>query len=74
MGDYLGQTLMIVGGLFGGMFTGCLALAIAEMVDSIPIFTRRVSFEKGISLAILGVALGKICGSLIYFFWGFYGV
>ncbi len=54
-------------GLFSGMFIGCLALAIAEMLDSIPIFTRRISFRHGIGLAILSVAVGKVCGSLIYF-------
>ena len=34
-------------GLFAGMFIGCLALAIAEMLDSIPIFARRISFRHG---------------------------
>lgn len=54
-------------GLFAGMFIGCLALAIAEMLDSIPIFARRISFRHGIGLAILAMAAGKLCGSLIYF-------
>ena len=46
---------------------GCLALAIAEMLDSIPIFARRISFRHGLGGAILGMAAGKICGSLFYF-------
>ncbi len=54
-------------GLFAGMFIGCLALAIAEMLDSIPIFARRISFRHGIGLAILAMAAGKLCGSLLYF-------
>lgn len=54
-------------GLFAGMFIGCLALAIAEMLDSIPIMTRRISFRHGIGLAVLGMAVGKLCGSLFYF-------
>ena len=74
VGTYVGQAFQVIGGGFAGMFIGCLALAIAEMVDSIPIFTRRIGFEKGISLSVLGIALGKLLGSLIYFFWGFYGV
>ena len=64
----LGGAAQIVIGLFSGMFIGCLALAIAEMLDSIPIFARRVSFRHGIGLAILSVAIGKLCGSL-YYFW-----
>ena len=54
-------------GLFSGMFIGCLALAIAEMLDSIPILSRRISFRHGLGLAVVSMALGKICGSLIYF-------
>ena len=54
-------------GLFGGMFVGCLALAIAEMLDSIPIFARRIKFRHGIGVTICGMALGKLIGSLWYF-------
>lgn len=54
-------------GIFAGMFIGCLALAIAEMLDSIPIFSRRISFRYGIGLAVLSMAAGKLCGSLLYF-------
>lgn len=54
-------------GLFSGMFIGCLALAIAEMLDSVPIFTRRISFRHGLKWAVWSMAAGKICGSLFYF-------
>ena len=63
----LGTGGQLIFGLFAGMFIGCLALAIAEMLDSIPIFTRRISFRHGIGLAILTMAAGKLCGSLFYF-------
>ncbi len=63
----IGIGLQAVFGLFSGMFIGCLALAIAEMLDSIPILTRRISFRHGIGLAILSMAIGKLCGSLLYF-------
>ncbi len=66
--DGLGVGFQAVFGLFAGMFVGCLALAIAEMLDSIPILTRRVSFRHGLGLAIISMAAGKICGSLLYFF------
>ena len=58
---------LILIGLFSGMFVGCFALSIAEMLDSLPIFTRRISFRKGIGLAICSVAAGKLCGALFYF-------
>lgn len=63
----IGNSFIAIYGLFAGMFVGCLALAIAEMLDSIPIFTRRIGFRHGIGIVILCVALGKLCGSLIYF-------
>lgn len=62
-----GTVFMIVFGLFAGIFVGCLALAIAEMLNTIPIFARRIGFRHGLGVAILSVALGKLCGSLIYF-------
>ena len=65
--EALGQGFLGVSGLFYGMFVGCLALAIAEMLDSIPIFTRRISFRHGLGCAVLAMAVGKICGSLFYF-------
>jgi len=57
-------------GFFTGCFVGCLALAIAEMLDSIPIFTRRVRLKWGIGVAIFTMALGKMAGSLLYFIQG----
>ena len=63
----LGMGIQAIFGLFSGMFIGCLALAIAEMLDSIPIFARRISFRHGIGLAILSMAFGKLCGALLFF-------
>lgn len=65
--DVLGNVILLVGGVACGMFVGCLALAIAEMLDSIPIFARRVSLRHGTGIVILSIALGKLLGSVIYF-------
>lgn len=62
-----GNCLLILFGVFSGIFVGCLALAIAEMLNTIPIFARRIGFRHGLGIAILAVALGKLAGSLIYF-------
>jgi stage V sporulation protein AB len=64
---YVGTLLLVIYGLFDGIFVGCLALAIAEMLDSIPIFARRMKFRHGIGIVILCMAIGKTVGSLIYF-------
>lgn len=60
-------TAEVLTGLFAGIFVGCLALAIAEMLDSIPILTRRIGFRHGLGLMVLAIALGKALGSLLYF-------
>ena len=44
-----------------------MALAIAEMLDSIPILTRRIGFRHGLGLMVISIAMGKAVGSLLYF-------
>ncbi|MBR6627570.1 MAG: stage V sporulation protein AB [Lachnospiraceae bacterium] len=73
LGQYAGYMIQVIFGLGCGIFIGCLALAIAEMLDSIPIFFRRVGFGGGVSRVILAVALGKVTGSLLFFYWEFVG-
>ena len=63
----IGGGLLIVIGVFCGIFVGCLALAIAEMLDSLPIFARRISFRKGLPYCITAMALGKLVGGILYF-------
>lgn len=64
---WTGNILLAAGGFFSGIFVGCLAFAIAEMLDSIPIFSRRIGFRHGLGVAITAAAFGKLIGSLIYF-------
>ncbi|ROR27310.1 stage V sporulation protein AB [Mobilisporobacter senegalensis] len=52
-------------GLFAGMFTGCLAMALTEVLDTIPIFAKRINLRKGIPFAVLSLAIGKGIGSFI---------
>lgn len=59
----------VIIGLFAlsfGMFVGCLAVALAEVLDVIPIMKRRLKLKKGIHLIILMLALGKLVGALYY--------
>ena len=63
----LGKAAEALTGLFAGIFVGCLALAIAEMLDSIPILTRRIGFRHGLGLMVISIAMGKAVGSLLYF-------
>lgn len=56
----LGYPLLILYGLFGGIFTGCLIGALAEMLKSLPVFSRRMKLRDGIPFVIYSIALGKI--------------
>ena len=62
----LGSPFLILYGIFSGIFLGGWIMALAEMADVFPIFTRRIRFQKWLSIVVLCVALGKATGSLIY--------
>lgn len=51
-----------------GIFYGCLAVSLAEILNVIPILTRRVRLQKGIKYFILALAFGKAIGSMLYYF------
>jgi stage V sporulation protein AB len=68
----LGTMIQSLYGIFSGIFVGTLALAIAEMLDALPIFFRRARITKGISLIIWAVALGKMVGAFLYFYFKLY--
>ena len=63
-----GNIIVPLYGLFSGIFVGCLALAIAEAFNGIPIFARRVNFRRGLGIGILALAIGKFAGNMLYFF------
>lgn len=61
-----GEVFLGIYGVFAGMFVGCFAIAIAEILNTIPIFMRRISLGRGTGIVLLGIALGKTIGSLLY--------
>lgn len=54
-------------GLLAGIFVGCWAMALAEMLDVFPIFIRRFKVIKYVPYMILATAIGKGVGEIIYF-------
>jgi len=50
-----------------GVFFGCLAMSLAEVLNVIPIFSRRARVQRGMFFLVLAIALGKLTGSLMYF-------
>ena len=58
-------------GIAVGVFVGCQAVALAEILNVFPIMFRRMKLKKVLSLALTAMALGKVAGSLFYFFCGY---
>lgn len=70
--ELLGKTLLTIFGMSAGIFVGCLAVALAEILDTFPIFFRRLNLKDEFGEVLLFVmAIGKMLGSLFYFFAGY---
>ena len=63
-----GTFTLILYGLFSGIFLGGWIMALAEMADVFPIFSRRIKLTNGIRWVVIAVAFGKAFGSLYYFY------
>lgn len=68
----LGAAGLGICGLFMGTFVGGWILALAELANVFPVFSRRLGITKGTVLLVLSLAAGKTAGSLYLFFmrWG----
>lgn len=60
---------LVVYGLFSGVFTGCLAMALAEVLKVMPIMAKRVKLKKGMPYIVTAIALGKCFGSLLQYWY-----
>lgn len=69
LGIPIGTVGLAAFGLIGGIYAGCLAVALAEIIKTIPVFIMRTGTTKGFGFIILMMALGKGIGGIIYFFW-----
>ena len=49
-----------------GIFYGCLAVSLAEILNVVPILTRRGRIQTGLKYFITAVAIGKLIGAIIY--------
>lgn len=64
----LGITGVIIYGLFSGMYIGLFLVSLAEMVNSLPVFLRRMRIAKGLGIIVLAIGMGKAVGHLVYYF------
>ena len=53
--------------LLGGIFTGCLAGALAETLSIFPILSRRFNIRDCLPYVLIAAAIGRAVGSLAQF-------
>lgn len=62
--------VLVIIGLLSGTFNGMLAAALTEVLNVIPILSKRIGIHGKIIYLLMAIVLGKIVGSLfqwIYF-------
>lgn len=53
-------------GLLSGVFVGMMAAALTEVLNVIPLITRRLKIAGSLELIITAIIAGKVAGSLFY--------
>ena len=71
--DQLGWTfgmnhvVLALAGIGSGAFVGSLVMALAETLNVMPIFCRRLRIDRGVSWLVTAIAAGKCFGALLFF-------
>ncbi|WP_455716305.1 stage V sporulation protein AB [Anaerosporobacter sp.] len=52
-------------GLFSGIFIGCQAMALAEVLNVIPVFAKRIKIKYGMPYIVASIAIGKAVGAFL---------
>ena len=63
-----GHVLLGIYGIIAGFFVGCIAVALAEILQTFPILFRRLKMKEGLWILIFAMALGKCVGAFVFFF------
>ena len=63
----LGKIVIIISGLFYGIFIGLFSAAIAETLNVIPVLAKKFKLKKNLIIVFYSLVLGKVLGALYYF-------
>lgn len=58
---------LAVFGIFAGIFVGCWAMALAEILNVFPVFLRRIKIVRYLAVFIVSIAVGKGIGACLFF-------
>lgn len=67
-----GSFVLWLYGIGSGIYVGCLAMALAEIMNVFPLLFRRSKLNRGIEWVIISMAAGKVVGAYLYFLWGIF--
>lgn len=67
----LSKAVIGIYGIAAGVFVGCIAAALAEILNTFPIIFHRIGIKRGLAWVMASMALGKALGALYYFFSGY---
>lgn len=62
-----GNIIIAIYGLCVGIFVGCIAVALAEILH----IYKRMKLRAGLGIIVISMAIGKALGALYYFLTGF---
>ena len=65
-----GTWFLALYGILAGIFAGCWAMALAEILNVFPVFIRRARVVRYLTAFVLSIALGKGLGACLFFFQG----
>lgn len=63
----VGAWILVAAGIGAGCFIGCLATALAEVLQVFPILFRRAGLKEGLNIGMIFFAVGKVAGALYAF-------
>ena len=66
----LGNPLLAAFGILAGIFTGCWAMALAEILNVYPVFMRRLKIVRYMTAFVISMAVGKGLGAGLFFWMG----
>ena len=67
LSGWIGRGFLGIFGLSAGIYTGCLAMALAEIVNTFPIMFRRTRMKVGQEWVVVAMALGKMAGAFYFY-------
>jgi stage V sporulation protein AB len=62
------QSILLLPAVFQGVFVGMLAAALTEVLNVLPILSKRLKLRPYLFWLLLAMALGKLAGSLAEWF------